>query len=91
MSTVIDLGGGHYLRPVVDGDGKPWGWVEEHPDAQRPGHPCSGSVARRGATGAENRPQWDVLSEEPITLSPSIVCRGCGAHGWIRDGRWVPA
>jgi hypothetical protein len=34
---------------------------------------------------------WDVLSTEPLTLSPSLRCRRCGHHGFIRDGRWVPA
>ena len=34
---------------------------------------------------------WDVLSEEPLTLSPSLLCRTCGHHGFIRNGQWVPA
>lgn len=34
---------------------------------------------------------WDVLAEEPLTLSPSLLCRLCGSHGFIRDGKWVPA
>lgn len=34
---------------------------------------------------------WDVLSVEPLTLAPSLRCRQCGHHGFIRDGRWVPA
>jgi hypothetical protein len=33
---------------------------------------------------------WQVESWEPLTLSPSILCH-CGDHGFIRDGRWVPA
>ena len=34
---------------------------------------------------------WQVISWEPLTLSPSLLCRLCGDHGFIRDGRWVPA
>lgn len=34
---------------------------------------------------------WDLVSADPITLSPSLLCRTCGHHGFIRDGRWVPA
>lgn len=34
---------------------------------------------------------WDVISVEPLTLSPSILCTVCKHHGFIRDGRWVPA
>lgn len=34
---------------------------------------------------------WQVLSWEPLTVSPSILCMACGDHGWIKEGRWVPA
>ena len=34
---------------------------------------------------------WDLISSDPLTLSPSLLCRVCGHHGSIRDGRWVPA
>lgn len=34
---------------------------------------------------------WDLVSEEPLTLSPSLLCLACGHHGFIRDGKWVPA
>jgi hypothetical protein len=34
---------------------------------------------------------WDVVSLEPLTLSPSLACRACGHHGFIRDGKWTPA
>lgn len=34
---------------------------------------------------------WQVEQEMPLTLSPSLLCRACGHHGWIRDGNWVPA
>ena len=30
-----------------------------------------------------------LLSEEPLTITPSLVCPECGDHGWIRDGAWV--
>lgn len=36
---------------------------------------------------------WTVHSFEPLTVSPSLLCRAenCGDHGFIRDGRWVRA
>ncbi|MCW2632077.1 MAG: hypothetical protein JWR88_1039 [Pseudonocardia sp.] len=34
---------------------------------------------------------WRVVQAEPLTVSPSIHCLGCGTHGFIRDGQWVPA
>lgn len=56
-----------------------------HPDGK--GGECSGwapflSYSKNG---------WTVEQEEPLTLSPSLLCRICGHHGFIRNGRWVPA
>jgi hypothetical protein len=34
---------------------------------------------------------WDVLSLEPLTLSPSLLCKVCGKHGFIQEGKWIPA
>lgn len=36
-------------------------------------------------------PTWEVVSEDPLTLSPSLLCGQCGHHGFIRNGEWVPA
>lgn len=36
-------------------------------------------------------PRWTVEQWEPLTLSPSILRRECGCHGFIRNGRWVAA
>ena len=36
-------------------------------------------------------PVWTVESYDPLTLSPSLLCRACGDHGYIRGGRWVRA
>lgn len=43
-------------------------------------------VARAHFSG----PYWTVVSWDPLTRSPSLLCH-CGDHGFIRDGRWVPA
>lgn len=37
------------------------------------------------------RATWRVESWDPLTLSPSLLCTACGDHGFIREGRWVPA
>ncbi len=34
---------------------------------------------------------WDLISESPLTLSPSLRCLVCGHHGFIRNGEWQPA
>lgn len=32
-----------------------------------------------------------IVTEDPLTIVASILCPGCGLHGWVRDGRWVEA
>jgi hypothetical protein len=41
--------------------------------------------------GNDDRHYWQVQSWEPLTVSPSLLCTRCGDHGFIRDGKWVPA
>lgn len=31
---------------------------------------------------------WTVQQADPVTLTPSILCRKCGLHGFITDGVW---
>lgn len=31
---------------------------------------------------------WTIEQREPLTVRPSILCRRCGLHGWITNGRW---
>jgi hypothetical protein len=69
------------------------GLILRHPRADGKPTECIGSVqfdlpeTRQALTGAK----WKVDSWEPLTLSPSIRCLECGAHGYIRSGRWVQA
>lgn len=32
-----------------------------------------------------------VVSADPLTITPSILCPDCGLHGFITAGRWSPA
>jgi hypothetical protein len=34
---------------------------------------------------------WDLMQRDPLTIAPSLACRACGDHGFIRDGKWVRA
>lgn len=34
---------------------------------------------------------WTVVTEDPLTLIPSVICNACGIHGFIHSGQWVPA
>jgi hypothetical protein len=36
-------------------------------------------------------PTWELISTDPLTLSPSLACQNCPHHGFIREGKWVPA
>lgn len=37
-------------------------------------------------------PHHTLDSRDPLTMSPSLLCpMGCGTHGYIKQGRWVPA
>ena len=89
MIVPVDIGLGVTIEIFYEG-GQPAGLVETHP---RPddGTPCSGSLRFDGHAQMRSHPTWRVVSLEPLTLEPSILCRACGHHGFIRNGQWVPA
>lgn len=33
---------------------------------------------------------WRLVSVDPITVTPSILCKDCDIHGFITDGKWMP-
>lgn len=101
----LDLGNDHWLRwlswagsddprfahlPPVDR----YGGIILHPN-RTTGAPCFGGIWFTSEMQRLVDPQvatWDVSSWEPLTISPSVLCgaAGCGDHGYIRDGRWMP-
>ena len=101
-----DLGDGHWYRFTVwDPDVElnpqyagrslpvdPCGAQVAHP---RPdGQPCMSGITfdlPELAGAFDGRPKWQVVSLAPLHVEPSLLCRACGDHGWIRDGRWVRA
>lgn len=32
-----------------------------------------------------------LVSQNPLTITPSILCPDCGTHGFVTNGKWVPA
>jgi hypothetical protein len=36
-------------------------------------------------------PFWQLISEDPLHVEPSIHRLECGCHGFIREGKWVNA
>jgi hypothetical protein len=88
----IDIGTGHRTQ-YREYQGEPAGIIEWHlkPD----GKWCRGWVAFHGSKWANQFKAgdvgWNVTQREPLTLTPSILCRSCGSHGFITNGQWVPA
>jgi hypothetical protein len=68
------------------------GLIESHPRPDT-GERCSGAVTFDLVCTVElgDRPRWRVVGRHPLTLEPSLLCHTCGHHGFIREGRWVPA
>ena len=90
---VIDLGDDHTLTFASYKDEPHAGANVAHkkPD----GTTCDSFIAFAGRSWAQafngNITTCDVLQDEPLTLSPSLLCRACGDHGFIREGKWVRA
>lgn len=85
-ATFLDADHAYKLVTRVGSD-VPIGLIESHrlPDGQW----CEGVVHFKGS--GEGHPEWTVIQADPLTLSPSILCRDCGNHGWIEAGRWRSA
>lgn len=91
---MLDIGHNHQIE-FVSYKGDPRAGMNDHhirPD----GTECKGFIAFDGGTWAKSFDPgqiqvWQVQSWEPLTLSPSLLCRVCGDHGFIREGKWVPA
>lgn len=86
--VIRDLGHGVSWSKVVDRDDNWIGILEWH-DCN--GQIQAGGVYFENAPADAHGPRWQLVSLAPLTISPSILCRSCGLHGFITDGRWVPA
>lgn len=80
----IDLGGGTIARPVHSPD---WqsivGYTIDHDTAD--GRRCSAMVMTGGPDITH-----EIVSTNPLTISPSLICPECGAHGHVERGAWKP-
>lgn len=94
MNEIQELGDGHYIHLVYYRDDQPVGCNVHH--LTKEGKPCVGWVAFADTPWSrqfnpDGIQTWDVPSRDPLTLTPSIACRGCGDHGFITNGKWVRA
>ena len=65
-----------------------------HPHKKRPGQTCIAGISfdlPELARAFQAREKWAVVSWEPLTLRPSLLCMECGDHGFIENGQWRPA
>lgn len=84
----LDLGYGHIFEAVLGADDRLVGWLHTHPDARNgAGMLCQSFCAVRPLNGS---PVHQVVSDDPLTLTPSLLCRTCGAHGNVINGKWEP-
>jgi len=94
----FDLGNGHSFRWFSDADGV-FGLIEHHPKPtpDAPGNYCGGYIAwRQGEALPPDQPKHQLIAggpgdEDHLTVAPSLACRQCPSHGFIRDGKWVDA
>lgn len=77
---IIDLGQGCYLEIS---ETKAYALFAHRKDD---GTMCWGQIALGSIPNS-----WRVWSWDPLTLEPSIECPEHRCHGWIREGKWVPA
>lgn len=94
----LDLGSGVFISPFTASyvpEGEHAGGIvwHTHPDGQL----CGGAVLFAVDPDRPDRPVWDVVSWDPLTITPSVLAHnapsqpeGC-LHGFITDGLWVPA
>lgn len=83
LEDATDLGHRHFVMANVKGE---WLWWHDC-NADRP-------VGGWGWFGRnqDGRESGHVIeSEHPLTVRGSLICEACGDHGFIREGRWVPA
>lgn len=78
----VEIGSGHRYRMAYL-DGVAYAIDEVHPGPA--GMPCAGWIPFTGR-GAHSV-TWELESEAPLTLSPSLLC-SCGEHGYIRSDTW---
>jgi hypothetical protein len=68
------------------------GFIVGHDAADLP-HRCEGALSV-DPHFAETSPVWTMtgsLEGGDLTLSPSVLCKRDQFHGFVRDGKWVPA
>ena len=89
----IDIGEGHeyylmYWQTNDERRGQLWGIRERH--RKDDGSWClsegGGAIHFNRESGINSG--WDLVTLEPLTITPSLQCLNCPSHGFITDGKW---
>lgn len=91
MSFELDLGNG-YTGRVFPSDRHPSGYggiTVRHPKKDGSPGTCGHIATWDGSMPPSHT--WELISLSPLTIAPSLLCGACGDHGFIRDGKWIPA
>jgi hypothetical protein len=70
------------------------GFFVAHDTTDLDGYRCEGAVNVDPHLAKEPGGNWTAfgtLEGGDLTLSPSVLCRRDGFHGFVRDGKWVSA
>jgi hypothetical protein len=94
-----DIGHGVTIRRVRSGSGELlglayWHWHKSPRNPSSEGCLLEAFIALdtpQGTALSTESARWHLDAESPLTISPSLLCPGCGHHGFIRGGKWVPA
>jgi hypothetical protein len=89
LENATQIGPDQWIKFFVNDEGARIGIFDIH---RKPDGTIHAGSARWDApgTGEYDRARWVLHSLDPLHIEPSLLC-GCGNHGWIRDGKWVPA
>jgi len=92
MSTEIDLGNGYigHLIEASEAQPHPSGYAGITIEHTRPDGRQCGHIATWDGSQGPNR-TWTLVLLDPLHIEPSLLCRVCGDHGFVRNGRWQSA
>ena len=91
---MIELGHGYTLLPIHhECAGNPdrlygYEWLHFMAD----GSPCSGvlKVCKEKHPVGEHTEVWTLEGRgQGLSLKPSLLCEGCGEHGFVTDDKWI--
>jgi Family of unknown function (DUF6527) len=93
----VELNADTCIRQAVWRGGGLAGFIEAH-DAPDMDVRCEGyltiNLPPNPSEQEASRARWTMtgtLAGGDLTLAPSVRCKRCGHHGFVRDGAWVPA